>query len=60
MTVYGKNHATGKDTVFKAPKVNLTFEGDFALSGDDFIKASLSGKLLKIDGEDIFTMEDIG
>lgn len=56
--VDGINLATGKAQILVIPKVNLRYEGEFGVVGDDFIKLSLSGKAIKVDGEDIFTLID--
>ena len=54
----GTNVANGKKTTLVIPKVNLIFEGDFGVSGTDVLKLALAGKCIKVDGEDIFTIDD--
>ncbi|MBE3022237.1 hypothetical protein [Campylobacter sp. 7477a] len=58
IVVDGINLATGKAQILVIPKVNLRYDGEFGIVGDDFIKLSLSGKAIKVDGEDIFTLID--
>lgn len=56
--VDGKNMITGKAQILVIPKINLKFDGEFAVVADDFIKLSLSGKLQKVENEPIFTLID--
>lgn len=58
IVVDGVNLATGKAQILVIPKINLRYNGEFGIVGDDFIKLSLSGKAIKVDGEDIFTLID--
>ena len=56
--VEGKNLATGKAQILVIPLVNLSFEGDVSVSGTDFAKLSLKGKVLKAVGEELFAFMD--
>ena len=56
--VDGKNLATGKAQILTIPLVNLSFEGDLTVSGSDFAKLSLKGKILRAAGEELFTFMD--
>jgi hypothetical protein len=54
----GVNQVTGRPSILVIPSVNLSFDGDFQVSGSETTKISLKGKCLKVDGENIFTLED--
>ena len=56
--VEGKNLATGKAQILVIPLLNLSFEGDVSVSGTDFAKLSLKGKVLKAAGEELFSFMD--
>lgn len=56
--VEGKNLATNKAQILVIPLVNLSFEGDVSVSGTDFAKLSLKGKVLKAAGEELFAFMD--
>lgn len=56
--VDGINLATGKAQILVIPSINLSFDGDFAVSGSDVAKISLKGKCLKKAKEDLFTLVD--
>ncbi|WP_169976116.1 hypothetical protein [Campylobacter sp. RM16191] len=56
--VDGVNLATGKSQILIIPLVNLSFEGDLNVSGSEFAKLSLKGKILKATGEELFTFMD--
>ena len=56
--VEGKNLATNKAQILVIPLVNLSFEGDVSVSGTDFAKLSLKGKVLKAPGENLFSFMD--
>ncbi|WP_320034795.1 hypothetical protein [Halarcobacter sp.] len=56
--VDGVNLATDKAQILVIPSINLSFDGDFAISGSDFAKISLKGKCLKKDGENLFELYD--
>lgn len=56
--VDGVNLATGKSQILIIPLVNLSFEGDLNVSGSEFAKLSLKGKILKAAGEELFTFMD--
>ena len=56
--VDGKNLATGRAQILTIPLVNLSFEGDLTVSGSDFAKLSLKGKILRAAGEELFTFMD--
>lgn len=54
----GTNVVTGGAQVLIIPKTNLSFEGDFAVSDTDHVKLSFKGKVLKKEGEELFTLID--
>lgn len=54
----GVNLATGKASILVIPSINLSFDGDYGVSGSDFAKISLKGKCLKKANEDLFTLVD--
>ena len=56
--VEGKNLATGKAQILIIPLVNLSFEGDVSVSGSEFAKLSLKGKVLKAGNENLFSFMD--
>ncbi|QKG29729.1 hypothetical protein [Campylobacter sp. RM16187] len=56
--VDGINLATGKAQILVIPLVNLSFEGDISVSGTEFAKLSLKGKVLKAKGEELFSFMD--
>ncbi len=56
--VDGVNLATSKASILVIPSINLSFDGDFGISGSDFAKISLKGKCLKKANEDLFTLVD--
>ena len=58
IVVDGVNLATDKAQILVIPSINLSFDGDFAVSGSDFAKMSLKGKCLKKANEDLFTLVD--
>lgn len=58
VTVDGTNMATGSAQVLIIPLVNLSFDGDFALSDSDFAKLSFKGKVLKTTDNPRFTLID--
>ena len=58
IVVDGVNLATDAAQLLVIPSVNLSFDGDFAVSGSVFAKMSLKGKCLKKDNEDLFTLVD--
>lgn len=58
IVVDGTNMATGKSQVLIIPKINLGFEGDFAVSSTDTAMLSFKGKVLKQEGEELFTLID--
>lgn len=58
IVVEGVNLATGKPQILVIPKINVRYDGEFAVVSDDYIKLSLKGKLLKVEGESIFTLMD--
>lgn len=58
IVVDGVNLATGAPQILIIPQINLRFEGDIAVSGDDFVKLSLKGKVIKLENEDLFTLID--
>lgn len=58
IVVDGVNLATNKPQILIIPRINLRFEGDVAISGDDFVKLSLKGKVIKTDNQDLFTLID--
>lgn len=58
IVVDGTNVATGAAQVLYIPLINLSFDGDFTVSDSDFAKLSFKGKLLKVDGEERFTLID--
>jgi hypothetical protein len=58
IVVDGVNLATDKAQILVIPSINLSFDGDFAVSGSDFAKMSLKGKCLKKGKEDLFTLID--
>lgn len=56
--VEGKNLATDKAQILIIPLVNLSFEGDVSVSGSEFAKLSLKGKVLKAGNENLFSFMD--
>lgn len=56
--VDGVNLATSKAQILVIPSINLSFDGDFGVSGSDYAKLSLSGKCLKKANESLFTLVD--
>ncbi len=58
IVVDGVNLATNKAQILVIPSINLSFDGDFNVSGSDFAKISLKGKCLKKANEDLFTLVD--
>lgn len=56
--VEGKNLATDKAQILIIPLVNLSFEGDVSVSGTEFAKLSLKGKVLKAGNENLFSFMD--
>lgn len=56
--VDGVNAATNAAQVLVIPLINLSFNGEFAVSDSDFAKLSFKGKVLKVDGEERFTLID--
>lgn len=56
--VDGTNVATGAAQVLVIPLINLSFDGDFTVSDSDYAKLSFKGKVLKVDGEETFTLID--
>lgn len=58
IVVDGVNLATGRAQILVIPSINLSFDGDFAVSGNDTAKLSLKGKCLKKANEDLFTLVD--
>ncbi|EAL3875443.1 hypothetical protein [Campylobacter fetus] len=54
----GKNLSAGKLQILIIPKINLKFDGDFTIVGDDFAKLSLKGKVLRLEGQELFTLID--
>lgn len=58
IVVDGVNLATSKASILVIPSINLSFDGDFGVSGSDFAKISLKGKCLKKANEDLFTLVD--
>ena len=56
--VEGKNLATSKAQILVIPLVNLSFEGDVSVSGTEFAKLSLKGKVLKAGNENLFSFMD--
>ncbi len=58
IVVDGVNLATNKAQILVIPSINLSFDGDFGVSGSDFAKISLKGRCLKKAGEDLFTLVD--
>lgn len=58
IVVDGVNLATGKAQILVIPSINLSFDGDFAVSGSDTAKLSLKGKCLKKENEKLFTLVD--
>lgn len=58
IVVEGKNLATDKAQILIIPLVNLSFEGDVSVSGTEFAKLSLKGKVLKAGNENLFSFMD--
>ena len=58
IVVEGKNLATSKAQILVIPLVNLSFEGDVSVSGTEFAKLSLKGKILKTASENLFSFMD--
>lgn len=58
IVVEGKNLATSKAQILVIPLVNLSFEGDVSVSGTEFAKLSLKGKVLKAGNENLFSFMD--
>lgn len=58
IVVDGENLNSGQPQVLIIPKINLKFDGEFTLVGDDFAKVALKGKCLKKGVEDLFMLLD--
>lgn len=58
LIVDGTNLATGAAQVLIVPLINLSYEGDVAISDSDFAKLSFKGKLMKSSGENLFNLID--
>lgn len=58
IVVEGKNLATSKAQILVIPLLNLSFEGDVSVSGTEFAKLSLKGKVLKAGNENLFSFMD--
>ncbi len=58
LEIKGKNVVTGDDQILIIPRVNLSFTGDLAVSGNDFAKVSLEGKILQTKDAPLFTFLD--
>lgn len=58
LIVDGTNLATGSAQVLVIPLINLSYDGDVAISDTDFAKLSFKGKLSKVSGENLFTLID--
>lgn len=54
----GVNLVTGKEQILIIPKINLSFAGDFTVSGNDFAKVSLEGKVLRVQDTPLYTFID--
>lgn len=58
LIVDGTNLATGAAQVLIIPLINLSYEGDVAISDTDFAKLSFKGKVMKSSGENLFNLID--
>lgn len=58
IVVDGVNVATGNRQILVIPKINLGFDGDMSISGDDWASISLEGKVLREDGQELYTLTD--
>ncbi len=58
ITVEGTNLATNGTQVLIIPLINLSYDGDVAISDTDFSKLSFKGKVNKVSGENLFTLID--
>lgn len=58
LSVDGTNLATGAAQVLIIPLINLSYDGDVAISDTDFSKLSFKGKISKVSGENLFTLID--
>lgn len=58
IVVDGVNVATGNRQILVIPKINLSFDGDIAISGDDWANISLEGKVLRKENEPLYLFTD--
>jgi len=58
LIVDGTNLATGAAQVLVIPLINLSYEGDVAISDTDFAKLSFKGKIMKSSGKNLFDLID--
>lgn len=58
IVVDGVNQATGRPQVLIIPMINLSFDGEFAISDAEYAKVSFKGKVLKKEGEPLFKLID--
>ncbi len=59
LEIKGKNLVTGAEQLLFIPRANLSFNGDFTVSGNDYAKVSLEAKILRVENKPLYTFMDI-